>query len=270
MSIYQFDHLVHFVDHPLDAMEQLRRIGLHVVEGGRHETYGTYNTLSYFDLSYIEIIGTFDKKLVEAAAGIEHSLRETFVDRNYAEGLTRVAIRTNDIEADAKRFKENGLNVNGPLPLSRRRPDGKLITWRLLYVGTNHNTLELPFFIQWDDEDEDRKEELIDQSVIAEHSNGNLAIDSIGFAVADLQQTVETWTRYFDLEKGDSFIDDHLNASAQTLILKGGNLTFYSPLGEGKVKEVLNQHGEAPFTVDFSGANQKGQFHILGAQYRYI
>ncbi|MDQ0272488.1 VOC family protein [Cytobacillus purgationiresistens] len=269
MGIYQFDHLVHFVKDPLQTMKVLKDIGLHAVEGGRHESYGTYNSLSYFDLSYIEIIGVFNQELVEEAAGIEYSLRESFVHNNYSEGLTRVAIRTEDIEADAKRFRDLGLEVNGPLPLSRKRPDGKLITWRLLYIGSKDHDLEMPFFIQWDDEDEVRKEELIDQSVIAGHGRGDLELSSIGFTVHDVEETIKKWCNCFNLEASDIFVDKELNAKGQALLLDGGNLVFYSPLGEGTVKTLLDERGEIPFIADFSGSAEKEVINVFGALYRF-
>ena len=44
---------------------------------GGHDV-GTYNTLSYFDLSYIEQIAIYDRDLFEQAAQYPYSLHYTF------------------------------------------------------------------------------------------------------------------------------------------------------------------------------------------------
>ena len=54
---FTFDHLVWFYKNPEYAINPLSAKGIHAVKGGRHESWGTYNSLSYFDLSYIEFLG---------------------------------------------------------------------------------------------------------------------------------------------------------------------------------------------------------------------
>ena len=63
----QFDHFVHLTPDPTEAAKDFQKIGLHAVQGGKHEKLGTYNTLSYFDLSYVDLIGIFDEALVKEA-----------------------------------------------------------------------------------------------------------------------------------------------------------------------------------------------------------
>lgn len=265
---FQFDHLVHFVKHPLVTIEELKTQGLHAVEGGKHENYGTYNALCYFDLSYIELIGVFDQQLADKATGTKYSLRDTFQKDNYIEGFSRVALRSSNLEVVAEHFRNAGLEVFGPAPLSRRRPDGSVVSWKLLFAGNPNDQVELPFFIQWDESDEDRKQDLIHQSAIAPHQAGNVSLSSVGFAVNDVEKVVENWSKYLDLQVGESFIDESLQAKGQRLILAGGDLVFYSPIGEGLVSKTLEERGEKPFIVEFSGANENTQFELCGATYR--
>ena len=50
-----FDHLVHAVNcTPEEAAKQMQERGFHTALGGEHTTWGTWNSLCYFDLSYIE------------------------------------------------------------------------------------------------------------------------------------------------------------------------------------------------------------------------
>ncbi|EIJ78482.1 hypothetical protein PB1_13029 [Bacillus methanolicus PB1] len=89
---FAFDHLVHFVEEPEEAIAILKENGIYAVEGGVHENCGTYNALSYFDLSYIEFLSTYDRKLVEQTEHPKHSLMETVVNDRFTEGFSRVAI----------------------------------------------------------------------------------------------------------------------------------------------------------------------------------
>lgn len=267
---FKFDHLVHFVKCPSDAIKEYDTLGLHATEGGKHENFGTFNSSSYFDLSYIELISVFNQQLVESASKTKYSLRETIQNDNYAEGLSRIALRSNNLEADAERFKKLGLEVFGPSAMCRRRPDGSLVSWRLLHVGKPQGNLELPFFIQWDEEDEERKRDLINRSVIAEHSKGDVSLLSVAFAVNDIKNVIKNWSNYLKLEADEPFIDKSLNANGQRLILDGGDLVFYSPIGEGAVSQVLKTRGEKPFLVEFAGSKQTEDFQILGATYRFI
>lgn len=268
--MFQFDHLVHSVNSPLEAIEQFHKLGLHAVEGGKHESLGTYNSLSYYDLSYIELIGIYDKQTVEASSDLKYSLRETLKKDQFTEGLARIALRSSDLEKDAERFRQLGLEVYGPHPMSRKRPDGSVVSWKLLYAGKQGEQLALPFFIEWDQGDEERKQDLINRSVIAEHEKGDIHLSSIGFAVENLEETAKKWVQYLDLQEGETFVDSSLNATGKRLHLKGGDIVLYSPNGEGRVSEVLEKRGEKPFLVQFAGASQEEEVQLFEATYRFL
>lgn len=264
-----FDHLVHFVEDPKVAIEELKAYGIHAVEGGAHEKLGTYNSLSYFDLSYIEFLGTYDRTLVEQTEHLPYSLQETIVLDQFVEGFSRFAVRTTNIDQDAQKFREKGLQVNGPIPYSRKRPDGSLIEWQLLFVGDNQNDLPLPFIIQWNESDEERRNEQIKKQVIVPHPAG-IAFSHVMFAVKDVDYTIEKWSNLLGLKAGDGYIDEKLQARCQTLELEGGNLVFCSPIGDGIVSEILEKRGEKPFQVNFSGGNRDVTFNLLGGIYNII
>lgn len=264
---FTFDHLVQFVDEPKKAIEMLQENGIHAVEGGEHTSLATYNTLSYFDLSYIEFLGTYDRTFFEQLDHQKHSLTETIANDKLVEGFSRFAARTTDIEGAANHFREKGLTVTGPHPLSRRRPDGSVISWQLLYAGDDSEDLQLPFIIQWDESDEERRADQIAKGVIAPHPEG-VSFSHVTFAVRDLKGTVTKWADWLDLKVGEEYIDEELNATCQVLELQGGNLVFASPTGEGIVQGVLETRGERPFQVTLSGGKNDKSFELLGATYK--
>jgi hypothetical protein len=263
-----FDHLVHFVkDDPVHAVELVKQHGFHAVAGGRHEAWGTYNGLCYFDLSYIEFLAV-ENPIVARQATDNDLIRQALRELAVAEGLGRVAIRTDDIRQLAEYMRKQGLAVTGPLPGSRTRADGSVIKWSLLFPEYDAGKLPLPFFIEWEQPDEQRRLDLQNRQVIAPHPAGELRLSYVAFAVSELEQTVNAWKNCLGLVTGEVFTDSELNARCQEILLPGGNLRFCSPLGSGLVADVLQTRGECPFLVSISGAKRRADLQILGSIYQ--
>lgn len=269
MTLFKFDHFVHVVDRPETAKEVVQSLGLHAVDGGKHEKHGTYNALSYFGLSYIELIGIFDKQLLEKNADDHHSLRATMVRSNYQIGGARIALRSRDLNKDAERFKKLGLEVIGPTPLSRKRPDGSVVSWKLLFVGKKDVYPELPFFIEWDESDDERYRDLQARGTIAEHPLGDVTLQAVGIATKNIDTVVANWSHYLQLEIGEVFIDESLNAKGQRLYLEGGDIIIYEPISEGKVQDVLTTHGEKPFLIEFKNQQVTQDKEVFYVIYRF-
>lgn len=247
---YMFDHVVHFTNEPEKLATKLAEQGIYTIEGGRHESLGTYNLLSYFDLSYIEILSAFDKNLTTHTPKEMYSLWTTLTNEHFRDGTSRIALRTNNIEKDAERFRKLGLIVEGPIPFERKRPDGSLLTWKLLFIGMENTNLPLPFLIQWDDSDDERLSQLKKQGAINQHPLGKTILTSVGVAVQKRDPLIDKWQQIFQCEKGEIELDVQLKATKQDLILPGGNIGFYEPTREGTVQRILDQQGEKPFLIE--------------------
>lgn len=265
----QFDHFVHLTPDPVESIDQFQKLGLHAVQGGKHENLGTYNALSYFDLSYVELIGTFDEQLAKEAGKVKYSLSETFIRNGLQPGPQRIALRSNNLQQLAEHFKAKGLEVNGPTNFSRKRPDGTLVTWKLLFTESPNESPQLPFFIEWDEKDDERREDLKQRGVIANHPLGNIQVDGAAFAVRDAKKIANLWSELLNLPKGDSYEDTQWNAKVQRLSLKGGDIIFYEPLGEGLVADILQERGVSLFALQLKGENKKIE-KIYNAYYRFI
>lgn len=262
----QFDHIVHYVENPQQAIKQFEEHGLHAVEGGKHEGRGTYNALSYFDLSYIEFLSTYDKELIEQVKHPSFSLFHSVVTNKYKEGFIRVAIRTTAIEELAKKFEAEGLEVHGPVPLSRQRPDGSVIAWKLLYVGEAASELQFPFFIQWNESDGERRNDLIDRGVI-EINEVTQAFSKIAFAVRDAEKTASTWAKWMGLTIKARYKDEDLCANCVQVELEGGDLLFCEPFADGPVQQTLDIEGEKPFRVEITNSKENKLLTVLNGQY---
>jgi hypothetical protein len=116
-------------------------IGVRAAMGGVHPGRGTRNALlSLGERRYLEIIAP------DPAQGeIVHfpQLRSMTDPR-----LVGWAVHPPDIAAVAKQLRENKIAFTGPDDGSRKRPDGRVLTWKTINLADDRHGL-LPFFIEW-------------------------------------------------------------------------------------------------------------------------
>ncbi|MCF6411748.1 VOC family protein [Pseudalkalibacillus salsuginis] len=192
--ILGFDHLIHFAYRPDQAMDKFRTLGFNAYTGGRHPNWGTHNCLSFFPgLRYIEWIGIEDD---QAAKGSDNVLIQQIVkDSTYREGFSNIALRTNDNFSLAVWLEERGYEIIGPVDGQRRKEDGSLLQWSMLFIKENENMpLRYPFFIQWGETDEQREREM---AGMMEHSVGTPSISFIGFNVEDEKEAFHQYASLF-------------------------------------------------------------------------
>ncbi|MBM7094878.1 VOC family protein [Bacillus sp. H-16] len=269
--VFHFDHIIHYVEDANKTKEAFQELGLHAVTGGRHENQGTYNTLCHFDLSYIEFLSIEDRALFEKVIKEKRdsSPFATIAHDQFTEGFSRIALRTRGLDTLAVTFTEKGLKVTGPVPLSRKRPDGSVLEWSLLFIEDENSKIPLPFFIDWHQTDDERREELKMHHVISPNDSGVASLSHVTIAVENLDETVARWALLFGLPKGDIYEDEDLNARVQKLHLEGGDLYFASPNGEGPAARVLRERGERPFKVTLEGAPVKEERIIHNGNYQF-
>jgi Glyoxalase-like domain len=261
-----FDHLVHFLHRvPEEATTTFRQAGFHAMPGGRHTHWGTWNSVSYFDLSYIEFLAVENR---EVASQSDNPLIQQLVEEHAAgEGMGQIAIRTTELEQWAKRLQESGLQVTGPLPGSRVREDGTRVAWRMLFAQDQSSERIPPFFIEWEQSDEERHQDLRERGIIAEHANGAKRLVEVGYAVRELGEAAGDWKRWFGWEAGPAFADEQLGATCRTIPLPGGNVVLCQPNGAGLTQQALEARGERPFYARFAGAKQSCALELYGGSY---
>src|SRR5690625_1126254 len=102
-----FDHIIHVVEDLNNAVRKFKECGFHTVEGGNHEQFGTYNALSYFGLSYVELLGIENYDIAKQITSNE-LIPQTLGLMKDGGGFARIAIRTTNIEQLAEQMRNNG------------------------------------------------------------------------------------------------------------------------------------------------------------------
>lgn len=266
--MFYLDHIVHFVDRPEVAMERLIEQGLHVVNGGRHEQWGTYNTLCYFDLTYIELIGIYDEGKFELAVKEPYTLHETYEKNHRQNGFLRIALRTSTIEEDAKAFHKAGFEVFGPERFSRKRPDGSVVSWQLLHIGKQNSEMDYPFFIQWDLTDEERLQEMKELGILAKHDEGDLQIAEVSYLVANLKPAYEL-QKLLQLPSTTNIFEES-NVEIYRIHTPTGDIAFYKPIGDGESWDAFLDLNMGLHTVVLKGATKEKYVAFENANYVFI
>lgn len=221
MATVKWDHLVHYVNDLAKPVEIFGDHGLVAFKGGSHKDWGTYNALSYFGLTYLEFLGIENLELAKAT---EHNLvvKDAVKLLPEHEVLSRVVIRTDDIEEVASSLKAAGLSLSPIIDGKRLDNEGRLIEWRMMTIGDDFQGLVYPFIIQWSGTDAERLERLTSSGVIQPHPAGHVEIVRAVFHVSDPAATAKHWGSIFGLpvieSEDDSFslkIDDKSFAFVQ-------------------------------------------------------
>ncbi len=139
------DHLVYAVPDLAKGVAELeRRLGVRATPGGKHVGLGTHNALlALSDTAYLEVIGPDPEQPAPARP------RPFGVD-GLAEGrLVTWARHTRRLEGDVARARAAGFDPGEPLAMSRARPDGARLDWRLTLRAQPAGDGLVPFLIDW-------------------------------------------------------------------------------------------------------------------------
>jgi len=115
--------------------------GVRPAIGGVHPGRGTRNALlSLGERRYLEIIAPDPKQ----SQIVHYPQLRSMTDPR----LIGWAVHPPDIAAVAKQLRENKIAFTGPDDGSRKRPDGRVLTWKTVNLADDRHGL-LPFFIEW-------------------------------------------------------------------------------------------------------------------------
>lgn len=139
------DHLVYATPSLEEGIEEVERLlGVRAAFGGKHTGRGTHNALLSLGADcYLEIIAR-DPEQPDGATPLPFGL-----DGLASPRLATWAAKAGGIEARVKRSRAAGYDPGDVLSMSRERPDGMRLSWRLTMPNAGE-VIVVPFLIDWD------------------------------------------------------------------------------------------------------------------------
>jgi Glyoxalase-like domain len=149
MMVRMIDHLV-FASNDLPATSAAiaELVGTMPTPGGHHVGHGTYNELlSLGGATYLEVIGPDPEQPVPDGP------RPFGIDSLSRPALVAWCVRpTRPLAEIIDEARAAGIELGDVAAMSRRRPDGVLLEWRLTFPQlTGRFGMALPFMIDWAD-----------------------------------------------------------------------------------------------------------------------
>ena len=242
--IIGIDHIVIAVPALEAAIESYRRLGFTVVEGGRHPV-GSHNALIAFeDGAYIELLAFYEDSP-------EHIWWDLLHERGG--GLIDFCMATDDIEADYRAFRQQGVDMDDLVELGRQRPDGYELTWINNKVYGEYQGL-IPFII----EDKTPRDERVPKDT--DHANGVTGIHCLSLACADVDLPGRIMAAVLGAG-GQSIRDDELGAVGVRFAVGAHLLDYLQPVGsDGPLAAHLAGHAPMPYRVSFKTGGVKQRF----------
>jgi hypothetical protein len=178
----ELSQIIFGVDDLDAASDRFRQLGFDVLDGGVHPGVGTANRVIPLGAQYIELLGVVDH---EQAAQSEYgrSLLRAIAD---GDRLVRWSLRTDAIGDIAARL---GVDVEAR---RRTRPDGELLTWRAAGLDLALADATMPFFMQWDRDDQ------YPGRMPARHDNGARRVTALSVTPRDPDRFL-VWTAGADV-----------------------------------------------------------------------
>ena len=241
--VTRFDHAVIGVRNLDEAIRRYQSLGFDVSPGGRHTGLGTYNAIVRFGLDYLELISIYDENEVSTRGPGGKVLLDFLRQREG--GLLGYALATTALQQAAERFQHAGLAAQGPFPMQRIRPDGRLLSWRLLVPGGVSWRQPWPFLIQWDIPDEQR----LSWEKPGAHSNGVTGWTGIAIAVRNLENAIDLYQRQLGLALSQRDDVPHLAVQRASFQVGTSKIDLLIPTGTGPVQQMLTEVGEGPFEI---------------------
>jgi hypothetical protein len=239
---YQLDHIVIGVNDLAAATADFQRAGFQVTPGGEHSSGNTHNALVTFDDgAYLELIAFKDKQIKP-----EHHWGARLAK---GEGYLDFALAGSDLESEAKRLDQAGIEHSGVRPLGRLRPDGQRIDWLLLNPVSGNNPI--PFLIH----DITPRELRVPGGAAAKHSLGASGVAGVRLLVSDLAGAAAALGAVLGTDGSDVTPGIEGGAAAKRFSLGSQWIELIQPRPDATaLNDYLAERGTAPYEIVLTGA----------------
>jgi hypothetical protein len=256
----KLDHIVHFIDrHPAEAVDKVKQEGLEACMGGRHPDWGTYNSVIYLHSSYIEFLAVEEP---EIAVSSENPLIQQLTKGvKRGERIGQLCFRTEHIGKLQEQIANIGINT--AIHEGRRTTqDGKLIEWKMLFAE-GEGGLPYPFFIQWEQEDEERFDDLRNMGLLLPGQE-LYAVKTIKILTENKIERAESWAKLL----GGPCPVKRMTRGEPVIVQAGGCRIEFSEPHSGETESIFSKFGETIWKITYNPPLKENGIHVFGGIYQ--
>ena len=228
------DHATYCANDLAISQAKFRELGLPPRYGGTHSSVTHMALIGFRDGSYLELVAPQDP---QGPIPPEQKWRELMLDDA---GPCAWTVRVPEVAAEVKRLAALNLKVAGPLPGSRKKPDGTVVLWETGFVLPGDPGSMLPFFIS--DQSPRSWRTTPAKDLIGSGLSG---ISKVVIAVKDLEHSIALFRLTYGLPAPEMYKDETI--SARTACFEGSPVILATPLdATGWLSERIAKYGDRP------------------------
>ena len=254
--MFQFDHAIIAVLDLNVAIADFQALGFNAFYGGKHADGKTHNGLIVFeDGGYLELLAPTNPNFMETMETVDLNSFLDFMARG--DGWAGFAMLVDDVEFVAVGMRERELEITGPTPNSRLRPDGEKIAWRIISIDDSRT----PFFIQ---DETPRVLRVPDDPDKINHANGVTGVAAMTVAVKKLERGVDRYRAILGVEPGPG--PEMIGAETAMFTLANFTMTLAAPAAfDSPLTNYVAQRGEVPFEIGLRTTGDPGLLNLKQA-----
>lgn len=258
----RIDHVMIAVPDLAAGMDQYRKLGFDVYEGGVHPGKGTHNAIAFNSDDYIELIAIRDRAEYEAASAGSRSSDgglSKFIEAGG--GIRYVALQSDDLAGDVAAMRSRGVEVSDPVEGSRVTPAGARLQWKLATLGAAH---PLPiFFIQHLTPAATRRASV---PRAGRHPNGVRHVERVYIVTNDVESTAAQYAKVLGMEQPRTHKGTVIMSDMAVFAVGPTGVCIAQPYAEGPASEALARRGPCVFQALCRTASMDAAANWMTAQ----
>jgi hypothetical protein len=241
----RIDHVMICVPELRQGMEQYRKMGFNIHDGGVHPGKGTHNAIAFTQDDYLELLAIRDLAEHQATAGQpgnSHAGLAQFIAAGG--GLRYIILQSDDLTAEVAAMRARGVDVSDAMDRGRRTPAGQELRWKAAVLGPK-NPLPI-FFIEHLTRIEERRKQVPGGG---NHPNAVFTIERAYIVTPDAMALAAQVAKVLGvpqppMERGMVIMSDMV-----VFPLGPTSLGIAQPYAPGPGAEALERRGPGPFQI---------------------
>lgn len=238
----RIDHVMICVPDLSAGIEQYRKLGFNMYEGGVHPGKGTHNAIAFNDADYVELLAIRDSEEAKAARSWSPSGTPLWDFIAAGGGIRYIVIQSDDLAADVKAMRGRGVDVGGVIDGARRTPAGGELRWKLAVLGPA-NPLPI-FFIEHVTKLEERRGQL---PVAGDHPNGVYTIERAYVVTDDAEAAAAAYAKVLGMPQPPLTKGTVIMSNMAVFQIGPTGLGIAQPYADGPAADALKRRGPGPF-----------------------